>query len=171
MTGNVALDENAQWNTPIPNRDILPTARGRSATWAPSYYPTYNTQSTPQPQLPTVQQQQNLTIQQQQHQTVVGHGHAQQTVYANNPVVKHIATTPQQQITTTSTKQQQLYIDEYGQTYTLEEETYVVGPTGQYHAVNQRQIAPTYPQHPQQQQQQFSQTSSLVYGQQQVRYI
>ena len=170
VTGNVALDENAQWNTPIPNHDI-PANRVRSATWAPSYYPTYNTQPTPQPQLPTIQQQQ-----QQHHQTVVGHRNThQQTVYANNPLIQHIAPTtpqPQQQITPTTTKQQQLYIDEYGQTYTLEEETYVVGPTGQYHAVNQRQVAATYPQqHPQQQQQQFPQTSPLIYGHQQVRFI
>ena len=162
VTGNVTSYENAQWNTPLPNQNILPTSRARSATWAPSYYPTYNTQ----PQLPTVVQQQ-----QQHQQTIVGH--TQQTVYTNNPMVQHVTATPQQQIT--QTKQQQLYIDEYGQTYTLEEETYVIGPTGQYHAINQRpvpNIAATYPQQQQQpEQQHFSPTSPLIYGQQQVRYI
>ena len=168
VTGNVTSDENSLWNNPLPNHDMLPTPRVRSATWTPSYYPTYSNQL-PQPQIPGMVQQPQAVIgtHLQQHQ--------QQPLYAANPMMQQVAASPQQHIT--PTKQQQLYIDEYGQTYTLEEETYVVGPTGHVQAVNQQatpQIAAQYlqQQQTQQQQQQFgSPASSLIYGQQQVRYM
>ena len=71
----------------------------------------------------------------------------------------------------------QLYIDEYGQTYTLEEETYIVGPSGQiqnissatnaYMQQQQLQQQGAQLQQQQQQQQQYAIQSPLVYSNQQ----
>ena len=70
-------------------------------------------------------------------------------------------------------KPRQLYIDEFGQTYTLEEETYVVGPGGQIQTLSRSSagasggaVAPTAAAtYIQPHQQQFAQP--ILYQQQQ----
>ena len=171
ISGNVS---NAQWNIPFMNDDSSPVApRQRSATWAPSYYPSYQNQQQPQQHMmQTVVQQPQQAMQQSPliMNSVPGSYHQ------NNQVLQQISTMPQQISTTQQRQQQQqqqvagksqLYIDEFGQTYTLEEETYVVGPTGQLQAVNHSAMYLQQQQQQQQQQQYATQQASLLYAQQQ----
>ncbi|XP_066924744.1 proteoglycan 4-like [Clytia hemisphaerica] len=163
--GNMDANDNPQWNLPFVN-DGPVAPRARSATWAPSYYPTYSNQQRqqqnvvrPSPQQPVVQQP-------------TQHALPQPVLYNNTPAVVQqqiqLPTTPQQPVLQQQ-KSQQLYIDEYGQTYTLEEETYVVGPSGQLQTVQQQAATnATYLQ----QQQQLVQTQQIAYqGPHQIRYL
>ena len=89
----------------------------------------------------------------------------QQVLYNNTPtVVQHqitLPTTPQQPVLQQQ-KSQQLYIDEYGQTYTLEEETYVVGPSGQLQTVQQQAAANTTYLQQQQQSKSFDSNENIL---------
>ena len=107
-----------------------------------------------------VAQQQALIIQQQQRQQ-------QQT--AISQTTQDVIQAQQQ----TYNPSQQLYIDEYGQTYTLEEETYIVGPSGQIQNISAGTSALLQQQQQQQQgvQQQYIQSSLLYSQQQQARFL
>ena len=108
-----------------------------------------------------VAQQQALIIQQQQQQ--------QQQQAAMTQTAQDTIQAQQQ----TYNPSQQLYIDEYGQTYTLEEETYIVGPSGQIQNISAGTSALLQQQQQQQQgvQQQYIQSSLLYSQQQQGRFL
>lgn len=177
----------------------------RSATWAPSYYPTYENEHQPhQPNQqagmfgnyanqPLLAQQQHLRQQhlqqqrqrasmnphqiQQPPQIIAGAGGATGFSQHLQQVNASIPSSQPQAIATTNTaNQQQLYIDEYGITYTMKEETCIVGADGHIQRINTGTPSNAYVQQ-QQALQQYSQPS-LIYGsatqqamQQQARYL
>jgi len=179
ISGNVS---NPQWNVPFMNDESPPVApRQRSATWTPSYYPTYHSQQPQQHTMQTVVQQPQQAMQQSplvmNSAAVAYHQHSNQPVQQISTMPQQISITQQQRQQQQVTGKSQLYIDEFGQTYTLEEETYIVGPTGQLQAVNHNAVSTAtsamYLQQQQQQQQQYAtQQASLLYAQQQhARYM
>ncbi|XP_057307414.1 calponin homology domain-containing protein DDB_G0272472-like [Hydractinia symbiolongicarpus] len=109
------------------------------------------------------QQQQQQQIMQQRQQILAQQQQQQQQLVQQQALLQQQKTQATQQTIKKPTSQtQQLYIDEYGQTYTLEEETYIVGPSGQIQNISS---GSSYIQQQQQQGTQYLQ-SSLLYPQQ-----
>ena len=144
------------WDLPL-GQDV--NSRQRSATWGPNYMSSYSQSvslpynhqpSNNQPiyyQQQHVQQQhinidQQLLIKQQldqQQRLAIAQRQAQQQALLLQQRQQQEAAYQKSlgnNIPQPSVPQPQLYIDEYGQTYTLEEETFIMGPSGQIQSLN-----------------------------------
>ncbi|XP_065649492.1 uncharacterized protein LOC100211039 isoform X1 [Hydra vulgaris] len=166
-------------------------SRQRSSTWGPNYMSLFS-QSTSLPYNQTVNNQaiyyqQTIQHGSRQHGTIDQHEIYKQQLEQQQQRLAIAQRQAQQQALLLQQRQQQeaayqkalgnnivqptvpqpqLYIDEYGQTYTLEEETFIMGPSGQIQSLNSSYI---------QQQMQGAQSPlinpSLLYLQQSSKFL